>query len=180
MKIRPLKLSQIETNYLMELYREYNANNREDLIKELTKRLKQIPLSELLSKWQQEKNQTLKELLELAIAEVLKRFEPMVEYNEYPKKLKLYIENVISLDAICILMTYKNEKIREIARVKYYNLLEDYMSIIDDDLLYQREGDDSYLLEKKQNNVIEFPRIKIESSKKEENGLAKIYKFRKK
>ena len=104
----------------------------------------------------------------------------MVEYNEYPKKLKLYIENVISLDAICILMTYKNEKIREIARVKYYNLLEDYMSIIDDDLLYQREGDDSYLLEKKQNNVIEFPRIKIESSKKEENGLAKIYKFRKK
>ena len=60
MKIRPLKLSQIETNYLMELYREYNANNREDLIKELTKRLKQIPLSELLSKWQQEKNQTLK------------------------------------------------------------------------------------------------------------------------
>lgn len=176
MKIGITQYSQMNTYYLMELYRELNKNANEQILIELNKRLKIMPIKELLNKWEKEKNITLKELLEITISERLIRYEPVIDYNEYPEILKQYVENVTSLDALCILMNIHNQTINYKVKDKYNRFIKEYLDLMDNEKLYQTEGNDYYIILEEMNNIIEFPKEKV-SGVTENTETAKIYKF---
>ena len=178
MKIGITEYSKMNTYYLMQLYRERTKNANQQILIEISKRLKMMPIQELLNKWLKEKNITLKELLEVTISERIVRYEPVIEYENYPEILKKFIEEVTSIDALCILMNLHNEIIKSNAKDKYNQFIKEYLELMDNEQLYQTEGNDCYLTIKHIDNIIEFPIEKI-SKTTETTETAKIYKFRK-
>lgn len=178
MKIGIIALSKMDTPFLMELIKKYSNDNYSDIMKVLKYRLETLSLHELLKKCNSESNIILKEMLETAIAEKIKNFELIEDYEKYPSAIKLYLENITSLDAICTLMSMKNQEIKDYLETKYITLIEEYMKLFDDELLYQTEGDDSYLLSKKNNNIIKFPKEKIVKTKElSQDGKCKVYQL---
>ena len=181
MKIGVTKYSQMNTYYLMELYRERTKNANEQILVEIETRFRTMPIKELLKKWQKEKNITLKELLEISISERIVRYEPVIEYESYPKIIKQFLEEVTSIDALCILMNLHNEKIQKQARDKYDTFIKEYLEIMDNEELYQTEGNDYNIIIEEMNNIIEFPieRISKKTEIVETTETAKIYKLKK-
>ena len=180
MKVRPIKVSQMDTNYLISLL-EQRTSNYGEIMHELKKRLNCVSLKKLLKKWDRVENPILKDLFEVAISERIKNFELVVDYQNYPDPLKKYVEEVKSFDAIWILMHVRNEDILKIARSKCYDFLEEYMDNVDDKVLYELEGDDTYLLLQLPNGIIKFPQEKSEKNKSVINNdeKGKIYQFKK-
>ena len=142
MKIGIIALSKMDTPFLMELIKKYSNDNYSDIIKVLKYRLETLSLHELLKKCNSESNIILKEMLETAIAEKIKNFELIEDYEKYPSAMKLYLENITSLDAICTLMSMKNQEIKDYLETKYITLIEEYMKLFDDELLGDELSDD--------------------------------------
>jgi len=179
MKIGITNYSQMNTYYLMELYRERTRTSNEQILKEIDKRFHKMHIQELLKKWSKEKNITLKEMLEVTVSERIARYEPIIEYDLYPEIFKQFIEQVTSIDALCILMNMHNKTIRTEASNKYKEFIKEYLELTDNQELYKTEGNDYNLYLQELNNIIEFPIEKV-SNNNETKETAKIYKFIKK
>ena len=177
MKIYSMKIKDMENGYLMQLLRQKSSNSN-DIIQELKQRLLKVPNETILKLWKIETNSMVKELLEIAIATQWRRYEQVQEYENYSKLSKEYVEQVISLDAIVLLLQLQNTKVRELAYQKYQQFLEAYLESTEDEMksLYQNEGDDSKL-SIDANHVIPFPVEKTNPSIW--NYHTKIYQFTK-
>lgn len=177
MKIYSMKIKDMENGYLMQLLRQKSSNSN-DIIQELKQRLLKVPNETILKLWKIETNSMVKELLEIAIATQWRRYEQVQEYENYSKLSKEYVEQVISLDAIVLLLQLQNTKVRELAYQKYQQFLEAYLESTEDEMksLYQNEGDDSKL-SIDANHVIPFPVEKTNPSIG--NYHTKIYQFTK-
>lgn len=167
MKIYPKPITEMDDSYLMELLRQERAHDRNLAIQELKKRLLQMSPSILLKKWAREKNETILELLEVAISQKYLIYDRITDYNRMSSAAQAYFEEVTSLDAIVNLLQAKNKTVKSLATRKYNELLESYFEKNDELRLYETEGDDSWLPEKEKNSQ--------PSSQK----LAKIYQFKK-
>lgn len=164
-------ISNMDLKILIVLIRQHNNLDSPDILSELSKRLKNSTKEELLVKWYKEKKSTLKELLEITIAEKYND-KPLISINKRNEKLsKCYLEQVSSLDAIYKLMQSPDETIRQKATLRYQDFINDYLDMIDKDentkKLYQLEGDDT-LINDKCSNIISFETAKI---KKEQNKI---------
>ena len=170
----------MDTNYLINLL-DQRTTDYDDIMGELKRRLKVVPLKQLLKKWYKVENPMLKDLFEIAISERIRDFEMVVDYQDYPKTLKKYIEEVTSFDAIWTLMTVRNEEVSRIAKMKCYAFIEQYMDTFDDKKLYELEGDDTYLFKLASDScVIKIPkRIKVSKQSIKQNEVGKIYQFKK-
>ena len=117
MKIYPIKYKDMNVKYLMALFNQKNLN-KEEISKVLLKKLEMVKLTDLLKRWNKEKNQTLK---------------------------NRFLYKVSSIDAICILINSYNEQIKQCAYQKYHELLDAYLDAFENEdyKLYLNEGDDS-------------------------------------
>ena len=160
MKIRPIKIQNMNDQYLLALLRTGNVKQYSKVVNEIKKRLSNKRLSFLLYKWSEEKNETLKELFEIAIANKISDFFPIMSYNELPKTVKKYLEKVSSIEAISILMNSNIQSISNKSQEKYFDFLDAYLEATEErDLdLYKTEGDDTSIIEQKETKIIPFPK----------------------
>ncbi len=181
MKIRPIKVQNMNDQYLLALLRSENLINYNLAINEMKKRLNNKNITFLLYKWIQEENQTLKELFEIAIANKFSICFPVINYENLPDIVKKYLETVSSIEAITILLNINNQTIQSKSRKKYCEFLEDYLDITEerDFDLYKKEGDDSFIFEEKVKKVIPFPTEQVKFSSDIGEEKTKIYKLSK-
>ncbi len=170
MKRYPIRYSQMKLGYLLELLRQQNANDK--LIKEINKKLGELSINTLISKWLREKNIIVKELLENAIAEKFLLMYFIKNIDKFPI-LEKYLEDVNSLDAICILCNSQNKAVNSIAKEKYRIIFDSYLDDLDLDqnikILYQTEGNDLEI-ETSSKKVIDFFEYKTSKIKTPEEG----------
>ena len=144
MRLYPTKYKDMNVKYLMTLFSQKNLN-KEEVSKILLSKLEAVRLTDLLKRWNKEKNATLKELLEIAISKKIVNYSLICTYTEFSNLINKFLSKVTSLDAICILTNSYNEQIKEFAYQKYHELLDAYLDAFeqDDYKLYLTEGDDT-------------------------------------
>ena len=143
-----LKYTNMNTQFLMALLRQQNPN-KDEIVEILQKRLQNIKLSDLLKRWKIEKNTTLKDILEIAIAYRIVQYNYLFRQTRLSNFVKNYLTKINSLDAICILMRSENSEVKDYADYKYHQLLDAYLESLEDlNILYATEGDDTSLVKK--------------------------------
>ncbi len=162
MQVYPIKYKDMNIFFLMALLRQKNVN-KEKIIKVLSKRLDSFKLNDLISIWNIEKNNTLKEVLEIAIAKKIINYNQISHNTKMPNFIKRYLNNVTSLDAICLLLKSKNEDIRQVSYSKYQELIDAYLESFDF-IYYENEGDDSFLCNNN-NKIIKYSKRKRKDCK---------------
>ncbi len=90
-------------------------------------KIKNVPGHILISIWKSEKDMELKKQLEILIARKLNSYGKLLEYNDAPDIYLEYLEKVTSMDAIIELMDSPNEKIKDIASIKYKEFFDRYL-----------------------------------------------------
>ena len=153
MRVYPIKYKDMNVKYLMTLFDQKNLNT-EEVSKIIINKLQKVRLIDLLKRWNKEKNVTLKELLEIAIAKKIVNYTLICTYTELSNLVNRFLSKMTSLDAICILSNSYNEQIKECAYQKYHEVLDAYLDTFekDDYKLYLTEGDDTQL----QIKIIEY------------------------
>lgn len=169
-----IPINKVNSNekYLFALLK--SNNNNVYIIKEAIEILKNKSFNYLLHKWTKEENDTLKELLEIVIANKIS-----ISFKETTdKKIKKYLEKVTSLEAICILLQTNNKDILDYIEEKYNTLFDFYLKETEekDNSLYQYEGNDLKTDGKNNYKIITFPK---QLEKKEKKVKTKIYRFKK-
>ncbi len=144
MKVYPIKYKDMKLGYLMALVDNKNID-REELTAILLSKLEALRLPELVKKWQKAKNNTLKELLEIALAQKIAKYSVICKYSSFSNLINKFLEKVTSFDAIIILMNSYDQDIKEYAYSKYHELLDLYLDALEEEDydLYLNEGDDT-------------------------------------
>ena len=143
-RVYPINYTDMNVKYLMSLFEQKNID-KEEVSKIIINKLEMVRLTDLLKRWDKEKNITLKELLEIAIAKKIVNYCLICSYPEFSNLINKFLYSITSLDALCILSSSSNKQIKELAYQKYHELLDAYLDAFekDDYKLYLSEGDDT-------------------------------------
>ncbi len=171
--MKPIKYKDMDVRYLMALLQRNNGNY-EEIVEVLAERLDTLKIRILLEKCNKEKNPLLKELLEVAVARKFLNYILVGDYEIFPTSIKQYLENVSSLDALCLLMQSRNRDIVVMARKKYEELFDAYLETFENEnseeaeILYTTEGDDTEIIfttTANSDKIIPFIKIKVKTEK---------------
>ena len=113
---------------VMQIFRQHNGYDDEELKAILNDRLLKVPIATQLEMLKVEKNSKLKNLLELSIA---KSYIITTSANIKKNNITLpkwYFNNLTSIDAANFLATSPDDNIKVFAEEKYLDLLNKYLS----------------------------------------------------
>ena len=150
---------------VMQIFRQHNGYNDEELKAILNDRLLKIPIATQLEMLKVERNSKLKNLLELSIA---KSYIITTSANIKENNITLpkwYFNNLTSIDAANFLATSPDDNIKVSAEEKYLDLLNKYLSEFE-------KTKEFTLYEKKIGGVPTVPENNNRKNK------TKIYRFR--
>ena len=95
--------------------------------KYINTKINDVPGHILVRSWKNEKNIRLKEQFEILIAKKLNSYNVLLQYNDVPSIYLNFLNEVTSIDAIIELFDNSNEKVKNIANVKYKEYFDKYL-----------------------------------------------------